>query len=97
MSHLSLQYKKLNNKSLKGYFLLNERNEHIKYIAKRLIMQEYNYIIPLEYIDEQIRLDCIIKNIEPIINDKTRIKYVTNLLLKECKIGTSLLISQMCI
>ena len=97
MSQSSIQYNRLNEISLKKYILLNERNKHIKSIAKCLIMQEYNYIISLEYIDEQIRLECIIKNIIPIINDQTRIKYITDLLLTECKIGTSLLISQLCI
>ena len=89
------QYSKLNEKSLKGYILINIREKHVKYLVKKMLDPEYN-IIPLEYIDDNIRLESIQKNIECIINDESRILYLTNILLKECSKGTSKIISDMC-
>jgi len=95
MSSSKQQYNRLNEKSLKGTLLINIREKHIKEISKQMLNPEYN-IIPLEYIDEKIRLDSIKKNIEYIPNNESRLVYLTNILLKECVKGTSKIISEMC-
>ena len=89
------QYIKLNEKSLKGYILINIREKHVKDLVKKMLDPEYN-IIPLEYIDDNIRLESIQKNIECIINNESRIVYLTNILMKECSKGTAKIISDMC-
>ena len=95
MSTLTKKYNNLNDKSLKGYLLINIREKHIIELAKNMLNPEYN-IIPLEYIDEKIRLDSIKKNIEYIPNNESRLVYLTNILMKECVKGTSKIISEMC-
>jgi len=95
MSSLQIKYNKLNDKSLKGYLLINIREKHIKDIAKQMLNSEYN-IIPLEYIDDKIRLDCIQKQTICNINNESRLIYLTNILMKECVKGTSKIISEIC-
>jgi hypothetical protein len=90
------QINRLNEKSLQGNILIEIRNKHIESIVKKILNPEYN-IIPLEYIDEKIRLECIKKKIEFIPNNDSRIIYLNNLLLKECSKGTSKIISEMCL
>jgi hypothetical protein len=99
------KYNKLNEKSLKGNLLILYRDNYIKTIAKQLMSPEYN-IVPLEYIDEKLRLDFIKNNIEYDINTNTnnnnnnnnnkRLEFLTNILLKECSKGTSKIISDLC-
>ena len=89
------QINRLNEKSLQGNILIEIRNKHVESIVKKIFNPEYN-IIPLEYIDEKIRLESIQKQIEYINNNESRIKYLTNILMKECSKGTSKIISEMC-
>ena len=93
MSSIEKKYNKLNEKSLKGYILINDRDTYIKSIVKTLLKPNYN-IIPLEYIDEKIRIDCIRKNIECNINYDNRLEILTNIFLKECTKETSKIISE---
>ena len=86
---------KLNEKSLEGNILIEIRNKHVKEIVKTMMNPEYN-IIPLEYIDERIRLDCIKNKTEYINDNESRLIYLTNILMKECIKGTSKIISDMC-
>ena len=95
MATLTKKYNNLNEKSLKGYLLINIREKHIIELAKNMLNPEYN-IIPLEYIDEKIRLESIQKKIEYVNNTESRIKYLSNILMKECSKGTSKIISEMC-
>ena len=89
------QYNKLNEKSLKGYILINIREKHIKEIVKQMLSLDYN-IIPLEYINDKLKLECIKKQIEFVPNDESRLIYLTNILMKECSKGTSKIISDIC-
>ena len=89
------QYNRLNENSLKGCLLINIREKHIKEIANKMLSLDYN-IIPLEYIDDKIKIDCLKKEIEFIPNDESRLLYLTNVLMKECSKGTSKIISDMC-
>ena len=90
------QINRLNEKSLQGNILIEIRNKHVESIVKKIFNPEYN-IIPLEYIDEKIRLESIQKQIEYVNNNESRIKYLTNILMKECSKGTSKIISEMCL
>ena len=90
------QINRLNEKSLQGNILIEIRNKHVETIVNKILNPEYN-IISLEYIDEKIRLEYIKNQIEYIPNHDSRIKYLTNLFMKECSKGTSKLISDMCI
>jgi len=89
------QINRLNEKSLQGNILIEIRNKHVESIVKKIFNPEYN-IIPLEYIDEKIRLESIQKKIEYVNNNESRIKYLSNILMKECSKGTSKIISEMC-
>jgi len=91
------KYNKLNEKSLKGNLLILYRDNYIKTIATQMMSPEYN-IIPLEYIDEKLRLEFIKNNIEYDINtyNNKRLEFLTNILLKECSKGTSKIISDLC-
>ena len=89
------QINRLNEKSLQGNILIEIRNKHVESIVKKICNPEYN-IIPLEYIDEKIRLESIQKKIEYVNNTESRIKYLSNILMKECSKGTSKIISEMC-
>ena len=90
------KYNKLNEKSLKGNLLILYRDNYIKTIAKQMMSPEYN-IIPVEYIDEKLRLEFIKNNIESDIDtNNKRLEFLTNILLKECSKGTSKIISDLC-
>ena len=89
------QINRLNEKSLKGNLLIEIRNKHVETIVKTMLDPKYN-IIPLEYIDEKIRLESIQKQIEYVNNNESRITYLSNILMKECSKGTSKIISEMC-
>lgn len=89
------QINRFNEKSLKGNLLINIRDNYIKTLAKTMLDQKYN-IIPVEYIDEKLRLESIKHKIEPNINYSTRLEFLTNLFLKECTKGTSQIISNLC-
>lgn len=89
------QINRLNEKSLKGNLLIEIRNKHVETIVKTMLDPKYN-IIPLEYIDEKIRLESIQKQIEYVNNNESRITYLSNILMKECSKGTSKIISEIC-
>jgi len=89
------QYNRLNENSLKGCLLINIREKHIKEIANKMLNLDYN-IIPIEYIDDKIKIDCLKKEIEFVSNNESRLLYLTNVLMKECSKGTSKIISDMC-
>ena len=95
MATLTKKYNNLNEKSLKGYLLINIREKHIIELAKTMLNPEYN-IIPLEYLDERIRLDCIKAKTEYVNDNESRLIYLTTILMKECVKGTSKIISDMC-
>jgi len=89
------KYSKLNKKTLKGEILITSRNTYIELIAKDFLKDK---IIPIEYIDKKIQLDNMNKNNDTIllIDDALRLKFITDLLLKECIKGTAHMISNMC-
>lgn len=87
-------YTKINKNSLKGEILINSRKDYINLISKDFLE---NKIIPIEYIDNKIHLHNINKgNKNIIIDDILRLKFIVELLNKECIKGTSRLISDMC-
>ncbi len=87
------KYSKLNKKTLKGEILITSRNTYIELIAKDFLKEN---IIPIEYIDKNIQLENMYKNPTILIDDTLRLKYITELLSKECIKGTAQLISRMC-
>jgi len=93
-------YTKINKNSLKGEILINSRKDYIHLISKDFLE---NKIIPIEYIDNKIHLNNINKgnkgnkgNKNIIIDDILRLKFIIELLNKECIKGTSRLISDIC-
>ena len=86
------KYSKINKKSLKGDILITSRTTYIELIAKDFLIEQ---IISLEYIDKQIQL-VNINNTTLIIDDTLRLKFITELLSKECIKGTAHLIANMC-
>jgi len=87
-------YNKKNINSIKGLILINIREQYILHLVKKII--EYN-IIPLEYITEKLRLEYINKGQNFIINDDIIFKFILKLFTKEITIGTSKLISELCL
>jgi hypothetical protein len=93
------QYKKINKKMLKGNLLIESRNTYLELVSKEFLI---NKIIPIEYIDNRINLDNINKHIldknyiVSEINDTQRLKFINELLSKECIKGTARIISDMC-
>jgi hypothetical protein len=93
------QYNKINKKTLKGNLLIETRNTYIELVSKEFLI---NKIIPIEYIDNKINLDNINKlildkdYIVSEINDTHRLKFINDLLNKECIKGTARVISDMC-
>lgn len=87
------KYSKLNKKTLKGEILITSRNTYIELIAKDFLKEN---IIPIEYIDKNIQLENMYKNPNILIDDTLRLKYITELLSKECIKGTAQIISRMC-
>lgn len=90
---INKKYRRLNNESLKGELLINIRDLHIKQISKQLF---YSKIFPINYIDENIRLELLKNNKPIIIDDNIRLNYINNLLYKECVKNTSRLIIDLC-
>ena len=86
------KYSKINKKSLKGDILITSRTTYIELIAKDFLIEQ---IISLEYIDKQIQL-VNINNTTLIIDDTLRLKFITELLSKECIKGTAHMIANMC-
>jgi hypothetical protein len=95
MSLESNKYNKLNKKSIKGNLIIYIIEQQIIQISKSLLDSQ-NCIIPLEYLNEKIRLECIKNNKPILLNDETRLSYLINILRKECKKGTSQIVSSMC-
>lgn len=87
------KYNKITNKSIKGLILINKRDEHSMLTIKELLD---NNIISLEIIDKHVRIECLNKGIEPIINYENRLKYLQSIFLPECKKGTAKVISKLC-
>jgi hypothetical protein len=87
------KYSKLNKKTLKGEILITSRNTYIELIAKDFLKEN---IIPIEYIDKNIQLENMYKNPNILIDDTLRLKYITELLSKECIKGTAQLIATIC-
>jgi hypothetical protein len=89
------KYTKITKSSLKGEILIHTRKTYIALIAEDILV---NKIIPIEYIDKQLYLINFNKGISnSIFNDTQRLKYINDLLLKECIKGTSKMISNMCL
>jgi len=92
---METKYNKINKKILKGEILINTRKIYVDLIAKDLLLHN---IIPIEYIDKQLYLINFNKGISnSIFDDTQRLKYINDLLLKECIKGTSKMISNMCL
>ena len=91
---METKYTKINKKIIKGEILINTRKTYIDLISKDFLI---NKIIPIEYIDKHINLSNFNKGIlNNIINDEQRLKFIYDLLIKECIKGTAHLISDMC-
>ena len=87
------KYSKINKKILKGEILITSRNTYIELIAKDFLKDK---IIPTEYIDKKIQLENMNKNTTLLIDDTLRLKFITELLSKECIKGTAQIISRIC-
>jgi hypothetical protein len=87
------KYSKLKKNTLKGEIFINARNKYIELIANDFLTEQ---IISIEYIDKQIQL-INLNNSTLIIDNTLRLKYITELLSKECIKGTSNLIATICL
>lgn len=100
MSKLSInkknkQYVKLNINSICGELIINISKHHIIELAHKIFEKKIIYI---EYIDENIRLQNIKTRGQEstiLITDEMRIKFIINILNKECIKGTSRIIAEM--
>ena len=90
------KYSKVNKKTLKGEILITSRNTYIELIAKDFLKDN---IIPIEYIDKKIQLENMYKykDTTTLIDDTLRLKFITELLSKECIKGTANMIAIMCL
>ena len=92
-------YSKFKKNTLKGELLIASRNMYIELIAKDFLKDT---IIPIEYIDKNIQLEYMNKNNNKdntttlLIDDTLRLKFITELLSKECIKGTAQMIANMC-
>ena len=91
------KYKKINSTILGMEILLKVREKHVSRIANELIIKK---IIPIEYLDNMMRIDYMRSGITitpenqfEIMTDINRIKYLNDLLQKECSKGTAKIIS----
>lgn len=91
------KYKKINPNILGMEILLKVREKHVSRIAHELISHQ---IIPFEYIDNMMRIDYMRSGItithenqHEIMTNINRIKYLNDLLQKECSKGTAKIIS----
>ncbi len=88
-------YNKTNKQSLLGEILIGSRTQYIKTLAKNILLSE-KLIIPLEYIDEKLRLNSIREDKPLIINYDTRLEFLIDILDTEATKGTAKLISEIC-
>ena len=92
------KYSKLKKNTLKGEILIMSRNKYIELIAKDFLKDN---IIPIEFIDKQIQLENMNKNNDKdntttlLVDDTLRLKFITELLSRECIKGTAHLIANM--
>jgi len=85
---------KINKKSLISNIIIEIRANHIKDLIESILIEKQN-IIPIEWIDEKIRIDCIQKKKDYIINDEIRKEFLISLFMKECKKDTAKIISEL--
>ena len=95
---MDYKYSKFKKNTLKGEILITSRNMYIELIAKDFLKDN---IIPIKYIDRNIQLEYMNKNSDKdntsilVIDDILRLKFIINLLTKECIKGTAHLIANM--
>ena len=90
---MDFKYNKISKNTIKGELLINSRKTYINLIANDFLIHK---IIPIEYIDKHINLNNFNKGIiNDVINDDQRLKFINDLLLKECIKGTAQLINTM--
>jgi len=98
------KYYKTNKNSLKGDILITARTEYISLISQDFLEHK---IIPINYIDKQLKLDYIKNHKQTysndetsehkfIITDKLRLDFINKLLNKEIVKGTAKLITSIC-
>ena len=85
---------KLNTKSLTSNIIIEFRDKHIKDLIELILSKKQN-IIPIEWINEKIRIECIQKKTDYIINDEIRKQFLINIFMKECKKDTAKIISEL--
>ena len=100
---MEYKYSKIKKNTLKGEILITSRNTYIELIAKDFLKEN---IIPIEYIDKNIQLENMNKNKNKnsdkdnttilLIDDTLRLKFITELLSRECIKGTAHIIANMC-
>jgi hypothetical protein len=87
------KYYQLNANSLKGEILVTIRNRHIKLLATQILENE---IIPIQYLDDKIKLNFTPHQDNDTITDEIRLKFIYNILSSESNKYTSVLINKMC-
>jgi hypothetical protein len=87
------KYYQLNANSLKGEILVTIRNRHIKLLATQILENE---IIPIQYLDDKIKLNFTPHQDNDTITDEIRLKFIYNILRSESNKYTSVLINKMC-
>ena len=91
---MSSKISRINDKSLEQSILIILRDNYIDNFIEEILKPSCN-IVPLEYINETIRLEYLQKKKDNIIiNEKMKIDFLSKIFKKECKKNTAKIISE---
>jgi hypothetical protein len=92
---MSRKITRLNDKTLEQSILIILRDNYINNFIEEILKPECK-IIPIQYINENIRLEFLKNKIEKniIIDDKMKQQFLSKIFKKECKKSTAKIISE---
>ena len=92
---MSRKITRLNDKTLEQSILIILRDNYINNFIKEILKPECK-LIPIEYINENIRLEILKNKIEKniIIDYKMKTQFLSKIFKKECKKSTAKIISE---
>jgi hypothetical protein len=92
---MSRQINRINDKTLEQSILIILRDNYIDNFIEELLKPNCR-IIPIEYINENIRLEFLKNKMDTniIINDKIKQQFLSKMFKKECKKSTAKMISE---
>ena len=93
-NNISNKINRITDKSLEQSILIIIRDTYIDNFIIELLKTECK-LIPIEYINENIRLELKQKKIQNTnIDEKMKIDFLTKIFKKECKLNTAKMISE---